>query len=150
MKLSKTVLDALFDKAHKTMANSYSPYSKFKVGAAILAKSGKMYGGTNIENASFGATVCAERNAIFAAVCNGEREFDALVITFKQKGLPANLSTPCGLCRQVLSEFCSPNMPIYAADLSSGRPQRIIKKKLKDYMPYPFSPAALLKPAKKK
>lgn len=149
MKLSKTVLDALFDKAGKTMQNSYSPYSKFKVGAAVLTKNGNIYGGTNIENASYGVTLCAERNAIFAAVCNGEKEFEALVIVFKQKNL-GPLSTPCGACRQVMSEFCSPEMPIYTADLSSGKPQRIVKKKLKDYMPYPFSPAALLKPAKKK
>lgn len=150
MKLSKTVLDALFEKAGKTMQNSYSPYSKFKVGAAVLTKNGHIYGGTNIENASYGATLCAERNAIFAAICNGEKEFDALVIVFKQKDL-GPLSTPCGACRQVMSEFCSPEMPIYTADLSTGKPQRVVKKKLKDYIPYPFSPAALLKkPAKKK
>ena len=77
MKLSKTVLDALFQEAGQTMQNSYSPYSKFKVGAAVLTKNGHIYAGTNIENSSYGLTLCAERNAIFAAVCNGEREFEA-------------------------------------------------------------------------
>ena len=150
MKLSKTILDALFQKAGQTMQNSYSPYSKFKVGAAVLAKSGRIYGGTNIENASYGVTLCAERNAIFAAVCNGERDFEALVIVFKQKNL-GPLSAPCGACRQVMTEFCKSDMPIYTADLSTGKPQRIVKRKLKDYMPYPFSPDALIKkPAKKK
>lgn len=149
MELSKTVLNALFQKASQTMQNSYSPYSKFKVGAAVLTKNGHIYGGTNIENASYGLTLCAERNAIFAAVCNGEREFKALVIVFKQKDL-GPLSTPCGACRQVMTEFCKPDMPIYTADLSTGKPQRVIKKKLKDYMPYPFSPDALLKKTVKK
>ena len=150
MKLSKAVLEALFRKAGQTMLNSYSPYSKFKVGAAVLTKNGHIYGGTNIENASYGVTLCAERNAIFAAVCNGEKEFEALVIVFKQKNL-GPLSTPCGACRQVMSEFCKLDMPIYTADLSTGKPQRIVRKKLKDYIPFPFSPDALLKkPAKKK
>ena len=149
MKLSKTVLDALFQEAGQTMQNSYSPYSKFKVGAAVLTKNGHIYAVTNIENSSYGLTLCAERNAIFAAVCNGEREFEALVIVFKQKNL-GPLSTPCGACRQVMSEFCKPDMPIYTADLSTGKPQRIVKKQLKDYMPYPFSPEALLKKTVKK
>lgn len=148
-KLSSQLTDALFEAASRTMKNSYSPYSKFKVGAALLAGSGKIYGGTNIENASYGLTNCAERTALFSAVAAGERQFDALVIVFSQKDL-GPLSTPCGACRQALAEFCSPDMPVLTADVSSGKPQRIMKKKLKDYYPFPFSPQALLKKAPKK
>ncbi len=138
------ILNELFAVAARTLKNSYSPYSKFKVGAAVLTGSGNIYGGTNIENASFGLTNCAERTAIFSAIAAGEREFKALAIVFSQKGL-GKLSTPCGACRQVMAEFCSPTMPIYTADVSSGKPERIVQKKLKDYYPYPFSPEALQK-----
>ena len=142
--LKPAVLQELLAVASKTLKNSYSPYSKFKVGAAVLAASGKIYGGTNLENASFGLTNCAERTALFGAIAAGEREFKALAIVFNQKGL-GELSTPCGACRQVMAEFCAPTMPIYTADVSSGKPQRIVSKKLKDYYPYPFSPEALQK-----
>ncbi len=142
--LKPVVLQELFTVAARTLKNSYSPYSKFKVGAAVLASSGKIYGGTNIENASFGVTNCAERTAIFSAIAAGEREFKALAIVFSQRGL-GDLSTPCGACRQVMAEFCPPNMPIYTADVSSGKPERMLHKKLKDYYPYPFSPDALQK-----
>ncbi|MDD6172825.1 MAG: cytidine deaminase [Elusimicrobia bacterium] len=149
MKLSKKILDELLTNAAEAMRNSYSPYSKFKVGAALLTKSGKIYKGTNIENASYGLTICAERSAIFSAVTAGEREFEALAIVFSQKDL-GPLSTPCGACRQVMAEFSSPDMPIYTADLSTGKPARIVRKKLKDFYPYPFTPKALEKKPKKK
>lgn len=86
----------LCKEAVKAMENAYAPYSKFKVGAALLTKSGKVYTGCNIENASFSPTVCAERTAIFKAVSEGEREFEMLAVT----------ASPCGVCRQVLKEFC--------------------------------------------
>ena len=142
MKLSKEMLDKLIENARKGMQNSYSPYSKFKVGAAVLGGSGKIYFGTNIENASFGVTICAERCAIFSAIAAGEKEIKAIVIVFKQKGL-GPLSTPCGACRQVMAEFGSQDMPVCTADLSGKKAKRIVCKKLKDYYPYPFNSKAL-------
>ena len=94
----------LIQKAEDVVQNSYSPYSKFKVGAAVLTESGNVYTGTNVENASYGLTVCAERNAICAAVAQegpGLR-LKAIVITSLPK---AHLTSPCGACRQVISEF---------------------------------------------
>ena len=98
--------------AENARKQSYSPYSNFSVGAAVLAKSGKVYLGVNVENASFGATICAERNAIFTAVCNGDREFEALAISSDSE----NYTYPCGICRQVISEFANEDMKIICAN----------------------------------
>ncbi len=103
----------LIDKAHDARAASYSPYSGIAVGAALLASSGKIYLGANIENASYSPTICAERVAFFKAVSAGEREFVAIAVV----GAPANeepSSTfpPCGVCRQVMSEFCGPDFMV--------------------------------------
>jgi len=91
----------LLAMAEDIKKNSYSPYSKFRVGAAVLAKSGKVFTGVNIENASFGATVCAERTAVFKAVSEGEREIAAVAISSDSD----EYTFPCGICRQVLREF---------------------------------------------
>lgn len=85
---------------------SYSPYSSFRVGAALLCKNGKVYGGANIENAAYTPTNCAERTAIFKAVSEGEREFSAIAIVGGKDADPAGFCAPCGVCRQVLAEFC--------------------------------------------
>ena len=130
MKLSKQLTDELILNAVAAMKNSYSPYSKFKVGAAVLASGGKIYRGTNVENASYGLTICAERSAIFAAITAGETQIKALAIVFSQKDL-GPLSTPCGACRQVMAEFAKEDMAVITADLSSGKPGRISKKLLK-------------------
>ena len=89
---------SLIERAMEMAKMAYAPYSHFRVGAAVLAESGKIYGGANVENASYGATICAERSAIFAAANAGERKLVAIAVT----------EPPCGLCRQVMREFCEP------------------------------------------
>lgn len=98
--------------AVKAMDNSYSPYSEYRVGAALLSKSGKVYTGCNIENASYTPTVCAERTAIFKAVSEGEREFIKIAVAGGNKGNIAGEFPPCGVCRQVMAEFCDENFEI--------------------------------------
>ncbi len=94
--------ETLLDAARRARENAFAPFSKFKVGAAVRAKSGKIYSGCNVENASYGLTICAERVAIFKALSEGERDFDAVaVITGADK-----LTPPCGACRQIIWEFC--------------------------------------------
>ena len=93
----------LIEKAKEVSRKAYAPYSNYKVGAALLTKSGKVYTGCNIENSSYGLTNCAERTAVFKAVSEGEMEFEEMVIYADSPNLP----TPCGACRQVLSEFGS-------------------------------------------
>lgn len=92
---------ALIDMALKAMENAYAPYSGFKVGAALLCSDKKVYTGCNIENSSYGASNCAERTAIFKAVSEGEREFEKIAIVSSS----GDFTFPCGICRQVLSEF---------------------------------------------
>ena len=101
-KLEETQIQELIEKAISMMDHSYSPYSHFHVGAALLAKNGNVYGGCNIENAAYPATNCAERTAFFKAVSEGERDFTAIAIS----GDADDYLYPCGVCRQVMSEFC--------------------------------------------
>ncbi len=107
-RITDTELLALADKA---MENAYAPYSDFKVGAALLCSDGTVFTGCNIENASYGATNCAERTAIFKAVSEGHREFDAIAIVSSGGGE----TYPCGICRQVMGEF-APNLRIVLRD----------------------------------
>lgn len=95
-------------KANSMLEMAYVPYSKFPVGAALLTKDGKIYTGCNIENASYPLTNCAERTAIFKAVSEGDVEFEKLLVTGSTEG-PIS---PCGACRQVMAEFCKPDMPV--------------------------------------
>lgn len=92
--------------------NSYSPYSGFKVGAALLTKNGKVYKGCNIENGAFSPTNCAERTAVFTAVADGEKEFEAIAVVGGADEIK-NFCPPCGVCRQVLSEFCKEDFEIH-------------------------------------
>lgn len=95
--------------AMEARERAYAPYSHFLVGAALLTGSGKIYGGCNVENASYGASNCAERTAFFRAVYEGERDFRAIAIMGKPEGRDAfELCAPCGICRQVMMEFCDP------------------------------------------
>ena len=104
---------ALIAAAVEAMGHAYAPYSGYKVGAALLCADGTVYGGCNIENGSYGATNCAERTAFFTAVCAGEREFEALAICGGPAGKPVSeLCAPCGVCRQVIREFCPDDFPI--------------------------------------
>ena len=140
MKISKTILNKLLKKAKESLKNSYSPYSQYRVAAAALAKSGKIYGGTNIENASYGLTMCAERCAIFKAISEGEKEIIALYIIVSQDPkLPE--ATPCGACRQVIAEFARPDAPIYTLNLQDKKPP--VMRKLKEYLPNAFTPKNL-------
>lgn len=108
MKIGKTVEKALVRKALEMTKSAYAPYSRFHVGAAVLAESGKVYGGANVENASYGAAVCAERTAIFNAVVAGERRLVALAVAGGKDGVITDFCAPCGICRQVMREFVRP------------------------------------------
>ena len=112
---------------------SYSPYSSFRVGAALLAKSGKVYLGCNIENAAYTPTNCAERTALFKAVSEGEREFTAIAIVGGRGETIADFCAPCGVCRQVLAEFCDGDFPILL-----GTPDNITVCTLDGLLPYSF------------
>ena len=118
----------LIELAKKAMQNAYAPYSKFKVGAAVLTKNGKVYTGCNVENSSYGLTMCAERVAVFKAVSEGEREFYKIAIVSSA----GKKTFPCGACRQVLYEF-SDNMEIILEE--DGE---IYKTSLKDLFPEGF------------
>ena len=91
---------SLFMKAQSVLDNAYAPYSNFKVGAAVLTKSGEVYTGVNVENSSYGATICAERSAILAAISDGKKELDAIAIASS-----GGEAYPCGICRQFIYEF---------------------------------------------
>ncbi|HOD17151.1 MAG TPA: cytidine deaminase [Candidatus Cloacimonadota bacterium] len=116
MQIDNIKWQELLEKAKATSKQAYAPYSGYKVGAAILSSSGKIYCGCNVENASFSLTICAERNALFQAISEGERSFNALAIYVdSDKSFP-----PCGACRQVLAEF-APKLPILIANRKTSK-----------------------------
>jgi cytidine deaminase len=102
-------MDRLFAEAQKAAVFAYAPYSQFRVGAALLAEDGSIFSGCNVENRSFGLTICAERNAVFQGVARGKQVFTALAIAAPDSAEPVG---PCGACRQVLSEFMGPAAPV--------------------------------------
>ena len=104
--------EALCAAAIEAMGKAYAPYSGYKVGAALLTTDGKVYTGCNIENASYTPTVCAERTAIFKAVSEGDRDFAMIAICGGKDGVITGAFPPCGVCRQVMAEFCSKDMPV--------------------------------------
>lgn len=106
--MDKVLAEKMIGLAIEQLKFSYTPYSNFKVGAALLTKGGKLYGGCNIENAAYSPTNCAERTAFFKAVSEGERQFDAICIVGGKNGVLTEYASPCGVCRQVMMEFCDP------------------------------------------
>ncbi len=113
-KISKRELLSMAEEARK---NSYSPYSGITVGAALLAKSGRAYLGTNVENVAYSPSLCAERCAFGTAVCSGEREFSAIAILGGKRGEPPErLFSPCGVCRQVMAEMCDGDFEIILSE----------------------------------
>ncbi len=119
-KLSDSTIEILINKAFDMLNYSYAPYSHFKVGASLLGKDGRIYGGCNIENAAYGPSNCAERTAVFKAVSEGCKEFSAIAIVGGQNGNVNDFCPPCGVCRQVISEFCSKDFPIILAKSKSA------------------------------
>ncbi|MDE5592380.1 MAG: cytidine deaminase [Clostridiales bacterium] len=112
---------SLMEQACEARKKSYSPYSRFCVGAALLCKNGKVYTGCNIENAAYSPTNCAERTAIFKAVSEGEREFEAIAIIGGKQGEDGGFCAPCGVCRQVIAEFCDKDFKIVLGPADSIR-----------------------------
>ncbi len=122
-------INELINKAKNAREHSYSPYSRFKVGAALKTKNGMVFTGCNIENSSYGLSICAEREAIFKAISAGERDLDIIaIVTDSEK-----LTTPCGACRQVMWEF-SKNMTIVVANLKGDKKEF----KIKELLAHPF------------
>ena len=131
--------EKLMELAAAALGHAYAPYSGFKVGAALLCADGTVYQGCNIENAAYGPTNCAERTAIFKAVYDGHRDFSAIAVCGGMDGVIGSVCTPCGVCRQVMREFCGDDCLIHMAG-SDGVVQTCT---LKELLPHSFSPNSL-------
>ncbi len=132
MNTDAELIETAYTAAMAAKRNAYAPYSHFHVGAALIHRSGKIYGGCNVENASYGATICAERNAIISAIADcGKPDFTGLVVVSDAEP-PA---VPCALCLQVISEFCESDFPIHLAN-GGGIVHTL---KLGDLLPRPFN-----------
>lgn len=130
----------LVKEAIEARKNAYAPYSHFKVGAALLTKSGKIYRGCNIENAGYTPSNCAERTAFFKAVSEGEREFEAIAIVAGPEDGALTFTAPCGVCRQVMMEFC--DYDAFRILLGTGEEDYQVFS-LKEMLPYGFGPENL-------
>ncbi len=129
MKITNEIMEQLIDKANHVSKNAYAPYSNFYVGVAFLNKDGKVYSGTNVENASYGLTICAERSAIFSSIEEGNRTIEVLVIY-----TPTNTPTmPCGACRQVIREFSTNALIVSVCDS-----EKRITKSIAELLPEAF------------
>ena len=113
--MDERMIRRLIETAAAQRKFSYEPYSGYRVGAALLAKNGTVFTGCNIENAAYGPSMCAERTAIFKAVSEGVREFEAICVIGGLEESPSGYSVPCGVCRQVMTEFCEPSFPVIVA-----------------------------------
>ncbi len=138
--LDKKLIEELIETAIDMTKMSYSPYSNFKVGAALLAKNGNIYKGCNIENAGYTPSNCAERTAFFKAVSEGVKEFDAIAVVGGQNGVLTQMTAPCGVCRQIMMEFCNPKtfQIIMAVDKDHYKIMT-----LEELLPMGFGPADL-------
>lgn len=135
-RITEEELEKMLDMAFAAMERAYVPYSGFQVGACLKASSGRYYLGCNIENAAYTPTNCAERTAMFRAIYEGERDFDAIAVACSGQS-PA---FPCGVCRQVLGEFCDMDMPVICA----GGSREAVRCTLGDLLPHAFGPKDLL------
>jgi cytidine deaminase len=126
--------EALITAATKARENAHAKFSSFRVGAALRTPSGKVFGGCNVENATYGLTICAERVAIFKAISEGERKFDAIAVVTDTD----SLTPPCGACRQLIWEFCG-DVPVILANLK-GKIEAI---QMRDLFPKPFDSSNL-------
>ena len=138
--MDKKLIEEMIDLAIEQLNYSYTPYSGFKVGAALLTKEGKIYKGCNIENAAYTPTNCAERTAFFKAVSEGERKFKAICVVGGADGVLTAYAQPCGVCRQVMMEFCDPDT--FQIILATDREQYEIFT-LKEMLPMGFGPKNL-------
>ena len=135
--MDKKLIEEMIDLAIEQLNFSYTPYSGFKVGAALLTKEGKIYKGCNIENAAYTPTNCAERTAFFKAVSEGERAFQAICVVGGKDGILTEYAAPCGVCRQVMMEFCDPDT--FQIILATSKDQYEIFT-LKELLPLGFGP----------
>ena len=131
--------EILIDLAKEAMLKAYAPYSGYKVGAALLCADGTVYQGCNIENAAYGPTNCAERTAIFKAVYDGHREFVAMAVCGGKDGIVSGTFPPCGVCRQVIREFCKDDFAIYLAEDKGYQTVT-----LAELLPHSFQPEMVL------
>lgn len=130
----------LIRMALEAREQAYVPYSKYMVGAALLTKEGRVYKGCNIENAAYTPTNCAERTAFFKAVSEGERNFEAIAVVGGYKGAPVDYAYPCGVCRQVMMEFCNPKSFRIITAISE---EEYLEKTLEEILPHGFGPENL-------
>ena len=139
--MDKKTVDALVERAVEARKKSYCPYSGFAVGAALLSEDGKCYTGANVENASFTPTICAERVAFFQAVHEGKRKFSAIAIVGgKADEALSSFCAPCGVCRQVMSEFCDGDFIIVTANRDRTK---VDVSTFEQLLPHSFGPKDL-------
>lgn len=136
MKTNEDLRRELVKRAVEIRRNAYAPYSNYRVGAALLASSGLIYEGVNVENAAYPTSMCAERTAVFRAVSSGEREFAAIAVVSENGG------SPCGACRQALAEFGLETEVIIA----NARGEVVMETTVRDLLPAAFGPSDLVKP----
>lgn len=135
--IPNNLIKRLIYEATKSRKKAYCPYSKFAVGASVLTSTGKIFTGCNVENASYGLTICAERNAIFKMVSEGEKNIEAICIVLDAK----NYGAPCGACRQVIYEFKQKGKDIAVIMATTNGKYEI--KNISDLLPYAFGPENL-------